>query len=292
MMIEYIPLIVALIGTAISAYDDWKTSYLNDKLIYGMIGFGLIWNVIFSTDFISVFLTALIIFLIGFVSYLFGQIGGGDVFLFTALALLIPVYPAYILPLISLIGITPATGSILPFVISIFFLAGLTGPMFYYPLTYFFKILKIKKKIKNFKQKIIKSTIYFALTSIAIIIFMKLSIALSLVLFPLAIALLIVPFKNDILKYFCLEKKLISKLTDDDVLALEFIDEKIIKKLGLSRKTLLLGEIKKVQAKAKKFKIKDILVCENLPKFVPFIFLSLLINLLVGDILLYVLVTF
>ena len=49
-------------------------------------------------------------------------------------------------------------------------------------------------------------------------------------------------------------------------------------------------EIRKVQANAKKYKIKEIKVLESLPQFVPFIFVSLIINLLLGDVLLYLLI--
>ena len=113
--------------------------------------------------------------------------------------------------------------------------------------------------------------------------------AMALLFVPMITTFLILPFKNDILKHFSIERKKIRDLDDDDVLALEFIAEKTKKKLGLWRKTFTPPELRKIKAKARKAKIRTVMVCEDLPKFVPFILISLIVNLLVGDILFYLL---
>ena len=291
MIIEWIPIIIALVGTAICAYDDWRTTYLNDKLVYAMLILGILWTVFTWNTNAMIFAAA--VFAIGFAMYLFGQVGGGDVFLLTALTLLIPQYPAVFSPIAESLGITPVVFNAYPFVLPVFLFAALIGPMFYFSLRYFIRLIKTRDKVEDFDRKIMMSGLY-AVMVIVLLAYFWFTFSKALVLFfiPIIPSFLIMPFKNDIIKHFCMEKKKVSKLTDDDVIALEFVSESVKKKLGLWRKTLTSPEIKTVQAKAKKEGITHILVCENLPYFVPFIFISLIVNFFVGDVLLYLLINF
>ena len=288
-MIELIPVIVAVIGTAILAYTDYKTTYMPNKITHSMLLIGLAWVLFFDPQMISTLTIALIVFVITFVMYLFGQMGGGDMKLFTALTLLIPYYPKAMIPIAESIGITPVINSPYPLLFPIFLLAGLIGPMFIISIWYFFKLSKIRKKIKEYNKKLIKSIILIALLIPFIFIWFSFSKAFLILFLPVITSFLILPFKNDILKHFSMKKKKISKLDDDDVLALEFISKTRKKQLGLWRKTFTAPELKKIKAKAKKLKIKQIEVYDYLPQFGPFILLSLLINLLVGDFLFYLL---
>jgi hypothetical protein len=252
---------------------------------------GAIWAV--YTWNTAAMIAAAAVFVIGFVAYLFGQIGGGDVFLFTALALLIPEYPSVFAPVAESLGFVPATLGMYPFVLPVFLFAALIGPMFFFSSRYFTRLVKIRDKVEGFDRKIRMSLLYSACAVIMLAYFwLSFSKALTIFFIPMIPSFLIIPFKNDIIKHFCMEKKKVSKLSDDDVIALEFVSESVKKKLGLWRKTLTKPEIRELQAKAKKAKIADVLVCENLPYFVPFIFISLIVNLLVGDVLIYLMVNF
>lgn len=289
-MIELIPVIVALAATAVCAYDDWKTSYLNEKLVYALLAFSLLWAVVFSPNVWPTLIIAGAVFAVGFAAYAFGQIGGGDVFLFTALALLLPYYPESFAPVAQSLGFTPVVNSPFPFVVSVFLLAGILGPMLFYSVRYFVKILGVRGRVKGFSKKITKAVIYAALLLPVFYLWFSFSPALVLLFVPMVTSFLILPFKGDIIKHFCLERKNVSKINDDDVIALEFMSEKTKRALGLWRKTLTKPELKRFKALAKKANVTSVPVCENLPKFVPFILISLIINLLLGDVLLYLLV--
>lgn len=284
-----INILVALVGIAIAAYTDFKTGYVPDKLSHVLIGIGILW-VIFSypfNDMILIFGMAAAVFGIGFIAYIFGQFGGGDVKLFTALVLLIPFYPQEIIPYIQNIGITPFFTEY-PFILSIFLFAAIMD-LFVVSIDYYIKLHGIKKKIKDFRKKFWIGIVYISILIPVFVFWYFLSPALLIVFIPMMTAFLIIPFRQDILKHFAATKKKISKLDEDDVIALEMLDKKTKKKLGLWRKTFTPPELRKIKARARKAKIRNITVYENLPKFVPFIFLSLIINLLLGDVLFYLL---
>jgi len=119
--------------------------------------------------------------------------------------------------------------------------------------------------------------IYFRLSMVAIII-------------PMILGAFLIPFKDTILERYVVIEKNVEDLNDDDVIAVELIDEEIKKKLGISsRKTFFEMELKKIKEEARKHNIKKILVSEHLPKFVPYLFISLLVNLAFGDAFLWML---
>ena len=289
-LISLIPVAVALIGAAILAYTDLKTTYMPDIYTHSMLLIGIAWVLFFNPNPVPVLIISLITFAILFLMYLFGQIGGGDVKLFTALALLVPYFPKSLAPLLQSIGINPIINSPIPLVFSVFLLAGLIGPMFFISIWYFIKLFKIKKKVKEYNKKIMKSIALILLTLPFIYCFFIFSKGFVVIFIPVLTSFLILPFKNDILKHFSMKTKKINDLNDDDVLALEFTSKATKKKLGLWRKTFTSPELKRIKAKAKKLKIKEIKVYDYLPQFGPFILLSLILNLLLGDFLFYLMV--
>ncbi|MFA5246939.1 MAG: A24 family peptidase, partial [Candidatus Micrarchaeia archaeon] len=95
MNFEIIRIAVALLGTGAAAYQDAKTSFIDDKLTISMIALGTLLNIlVFDWDFAiySIGITA-IIFAIGYVLHRTGQLGGGDVLLFCGIQALLPYYP-------------------------------------------------------------------------------------------------------------------------------------------------------------------------------------------------------
>jgi hypothetical protein len=288
-MLEIIGAVIALLGVAYSSYTDIKTGEVSDRLSHAMIGLGAI-LVAFSFPFwqaVTIIGLGILVFALGFILYIFGQIGGGDVKLFTALILLIPYYPASLRPLSEAIGINPVP-STLPFIVSVFILSGIFF-MLFIPLIYLRKLSAKRKKIKDFRRKVITGLVYCAILSPILMIWFMKSIPIALVFVPMFFALMIIPFKDDIVVLFFARKKKIAYLNDDDVLALESMSKTTIAKLGLWRKTFTLIELKKIKERARKYKITTVMVCEDLPKYVPYIFASLVLNLLFGDVFIYLL---
>lgn len=284
-----INILIALVGMAIAAVFDYKTGYIPNKLSHSMILLGIIWVVLSYplNDMLLVYGIAAAVFAVGFLAYIFGQFGGGDVKIFTALVLLIPFYPTELIPHVqNFFGTTPIFANY-PFILPVFLLAGLIGPMFLVALKYYYKIYRIKNKVKDYEKKFITGLIYSLILIPVVIFWLYFSPVLIIIFIPMIATFLLLPFKNDVEEHFFSIEKKISDLDDDDVLALEFIDSRTKKRLGLWRKTFTGPELRKIKERAKKAKLRKITVYENMPKFTPFIFIALVINLIVGDFLLY-----
>lgn len=277
-----INLVILLIGTSIAAYTDYKSGIVPDKLSHFMIISGVILAPIVYTDLLFVYGVAAIVFGLGFAMYSFGQLGGGDVKLFTAIALLVPYYPKVMQPIVGYIGISP-TLPVYPFIGSVFILAGLIGPMFIIPLKNHYKLFKNKDKVPKFSKKIRRGLILILILIPLLILWFSLAPAFIVIFIPMGVTMALLPFKEDMIRLFYSEEKFIKDLNDDDVLALEEIDEKIKEDLNLWRKTFTPPELKKIKKKAEEKGYEKIKVCENLPIFVPYILLAILVNLFLGD---------
>ncbi|MBI4406330.1 prepilin peptidase, partial [Candidatus Micrarchaeota archaeon] len=95
MEFELFRIAVALLGTSAAAYQDYKTSYIDDKIVYAMIGMGIALNLATLNLSVIAFSLggALLIALAGFLLYKQGQFGGGDILLLAAVQLLLPLAP-------------------------------------------------------------------------------------------------------------------------------------------------------------------------------------------------------
>jgi len=283
-----INLAILVIGTGIAAYTDYKTGIVPDKLSHFMIASGAILAPIVYSDLIFVYGVAAAVFGLGFFLYSFGQIGGGDVKLFTAIALLVPYYPEVMRPLAEYIGVNPVD-PVYPFVGSIFILAGLIGPMFAVSIKSHYRIFKNKGKIENFSKKFSKGLILALVILPFLVLWVYLTPAFLVLFIPMGITLSLIPFKDDMVRIFYSVEKPIAELNDDDVLALEGIEEQKKQDLGLWRKTFTPPELEKIKKRAEEKNYEKVLVCEDLPKFVPYIFIALLISLIFGDAFFYLL---
>ncbi len=278
---------IAILGTGIAGYWDHKTGIVPNRLSHTMIILGAILvPLTFPERIVTTYAVGIAVFLIGFLMYSFGQLGGGDVKLFTAIALLIPFYPETLRQTITTIGITPAI-PVYPFIGSVFVFAGIIGPMLIGSIGFHMKLNSKKEKIKKYPAKLRKGLLFTLFLVPLMILWSFISVAFLLLLIPMAITLSLIPFKNDIIHLFYVEKKKIKDLNDDDVLALEEMEEKKKKELGLWRKTFTPPEIRKIKEKAEEKGYSEIEVCEGMTRFVPYIFVSLIVNLIVGDVLLF-----
>jgi len=279
--------IVALVGTSVAAYTDFKTTYIPDKLNYAMIAIGLayVWLSFPMSDALWHTAIAALVFLIGLALYLFGQLGGGDVKLFAALALLMPIYPA------ALSAINPVGAIVAPYppVVSIFFAAAVIS-MVFVPVNYLNKLYHDRKKLKNLRKKITRGAMYSVATLPIFYIWSVFSPRALIVALPIILGAFSLAFKEDILERYVSMKKKVKDLNEDDVLALELMDDKVVKKLGVGmRKTFFDKELKAIKARAKKHKISTVMVAEHLPTFGPFILAGLMLTLLFGDAFLWLL---
>lgn len=285
-MFELLGAAIALLGTAVVAYTDWKTGYMPDRYTHSMLLLGAVLlpfyhglNYAFSG-----YIVAAVVFGASFLLYTFGQLGGGDVKLFTALTLLIPAYPTAL----SALGTRPVAAPY-PFVLSVFFASAVLA-MFFVSLDYALRLYKSRKKIKDFNKKAVKGTIYALFLIPLAVAWAYLNVNMVLVIIPMAAGAFVLAFKGDILRLFVVKKKKVQELNEDDVIATEMLSKSTLKKLGIRvRKTFLDAELPAIKANAKKQGIKEIWVSEYLPRFGIYILASLLLNLLLGDALLWLL---
>ena len=149
---EIFRVLLALLGSVILAYQDGKTSFMDEKTLYAMLGAGVLFTFLsFDVNFIMWTLLGIgLIFGIGYFAYRAGQFGMGDVLLFASLHALLPVFPIQ-----AMSQITNALGSSIDFTSGLLFppifnvllvasVLGLIGSS----VLYAYKLLKLKKLAK------------------------------------------------------------------------------------------------------------------------------------------------
>ncbi len=273
--------LVAVVGTAVSTYFDLKTTYIPDEITHTMMLLGAI-LLFFQFDVITALMylgIGLIVFLVGFVIYTLGQIGGGDVKLYTALALLVPTFH----PLVNVP--TPPY----PPIISIFFTSAILG-VFFISLKYSISIIKDRSKIEGFRKKLLLGLVAALSVLSLCAIILPVVPGMAFILVPVAVGVFIYPFKDDIMSLYAVVEKPVAHLTEDDIIAIDGIPEKQFNAMGLSfRRTYLSFELSRIKEKAKKQGIRTVPVYENLPTFGVYIFLALITTLIVGDLVFFLL---
>ncbi len=286
-----IRLLVALVGTAIAAKQDWDTSFIDEKLLYAMAAIGLLLNVItLDTQFILYSVGgAAVIFAIGYFLYKTGELGGGDVWLFVALQLLLPFYPFEQIPGAGLLGsnafFLEQLASSLPFLASILIASsviGMIGSSAYYAYCLRGKKLKPSKIGLVMSLVLLILLAFFALTySISpsrMIIF-------ALVLLP---SLFLTMFREQVNDEVVIQNIPLTKIEDEDVLAIEKIDGKLVKKYALET-VLTASALKKLGKMMYAQKLKTIPVYKVLPRFAPYVLLGLIACLLMRDLMVFLL---
>ncbi len=274
-MINLVSYLVAVAGTGLSAYFDLKTTYIPDEITHTMIALGIVFlflrfSVLQALYYLGI---GIAVFLVGFLVYTFGQLGGGDVKLYTGISLLVP-------------DISPMIKTILPPyppIVSIFLASALLG-VFFISIDQIRRITKIWSKIKRRRLKLTIGLLLVGLTLFLGFLFSWISLGILVISVPIATGLFIYPFKDDLLENYIIVKKDISDITEDDIIAIERVPDDVKAKLGIGiRKTYLEPELKKIREKAKKLGIREVYVYENLPTFGIYIFLGLILVLLFGD---------
>ena len=255
-MLQLIQQLVLLLGGTTSAITDAKTGYIYDWITIPMIIFGIILSLLQMQ--LTNLITGAIVFGLLYITYKFGKIGGGDVKLFAAIALLNPYNDYY-------------------FLITTLFFAAM-GAMMFYSIYYFIKYLRkginVSENKKGIEKAIIFGVIIIAYFGILLFKnFISLPVAQMLAT-PILLGLLFVAFQEGIQRNFFEKKILVKKLEEDEVIAEGRNSSKI---LELLKGKQLLGEneIKLL----KKNKITSVYVLRELPPFGPFILLGIILAL-------------
>jgi Flp pilus assembly protein protease CpaA len=231
--------LLALAWIGIFAYQDYKTGYVNDRQAFLLILIGAIYSFIINP---FALIVAGVVALLGFLFYYFGQLGGGDIQVFVIISLFFHRTLFY-LPLVAWV-----------FVVAVI-LSSILIPASY--------LLRLGEKKKVFGA-FIPAVAFLPLFPLVVVFYLV-----------LVFQLLLLRYKKEIMEKFVIKNKPVDKLTYEDVIAIEYVDKR--KELGLWKRVLLPHELKRFKQKAKELGIKKVLVYENLPKFVPYIFISLIL---------------
>ena len=253
-MLTLIQQAILLIGTIIGGAIDAKTGYIYDWITMPMIAIGLILS-LFLQQWNNLIFGG-IIFISLFLFYKLGKIGGGDVKLYTAIALLNP------------------TNNI-NFLFSGIIIACAGAIIFY--STYF--TIKYARKGINFnenKKGIQKAVIFCALLLFYFAILVQLNLMPLLTTIPLIVAsifgLIFIALQEGIKKNFFEKKIKVAQLEEDEVISESSNSKKV---LTLLKGKMLVGEKEKKLLKLNK--IKEIIVLRDLPPFGPFIAIGVII---------------
>ncbi len=276
-MIEVIRILLALVGTSIACYYDvFNRKNVPEKFLYIFLAISIAINIFDYSFFYSQILSTIIaisLILFLFLLYKIGQIGGADVFVITSIFFALPkvspifkkeTFVSYIsVPLPSIIPILAIS--------SILFLLFL----FITKIGYCIKNLKKVKLTSIAEATIIVLAFSFLLYSLHSFIKLEFLIFNLIILFFLCFLIL---FK-DIISESMIKMKSIKEIEPEDILAIEKVNEEIVKKLKLNR-LITKEQIEKMKkVKIKKWPIFD------LPQFLPFVLIGLIFYILFGDIL-------
>ncbi len=270
---EVLRIAAALTLTGIAAWEDYRTSYISDKWLFSMVGIGAFLT-LFSFDLqfiLNTFIPAVIIFGVGFLLYKTGQLGLGDVLLFVGLQLMLPIAP-------KVTQLLAFNFQSIPFSITVLTLASLfalIGSSVMYLRIY------MQKKLVPSKGTI---AIFILLLSAALLAVFLLKNAFSIA----TIAILLIPtafvlaFKKQIYDKIIIQEIPISKIEDEDILAIDKMPERLVKKYSLD-KVLTKKQVAKLKIIEKNEKIRLFPVCKILPRFGPYTLIGLIAALLLGD---------
>ena len=260
---ETIRIAIAFIGVLVATYYDlFNNRNVPNVLLYAFLGIALITNVIFFQQDIFVFSVALAFFIgaISFVFYRFGQLGGADVFIIASVILLLPIHPSFL-----------GLAFNLPFIFSVIVFSGVTFAV-YVVAFYGLKLLETGAQPKLVYALLLIPYLLFAYVYVNSIIFSPVYFLFVSVLLVATVFFLM--YKEDI-NLILAERMSPAELEDEDVLALELMKEKTVKKYNLKRLATK-DEIKRMT----ELKVQEVWVYSKLPPYLPFMLLGMILSLL------------
>ncbi|GEM_PF-812011 len=243
-----------LAACAAGAYTDWKTGFIYDWITIPLIIFGAGLN-IFTGNYSGLLLGGAV-FAIGYALYYTGKLGGGDVKIYSGIALALPELGGGV------------------FVLSVALYSALCAIVFistFYTLKYLRKGIDLRAN----RDGIVKAGIVAAMFG-AYFYFLSRLRPLSeplLLIFGMLLFFggIFLALERGIRKEFFLKKIKLADAEEDEVLALDFMEAAQREKIGMAFKGVLGEKEKLVLAKKG---IKEILVYRDLPRLGPFIFIG------------------
>jgi Flp pilus assembly protein protease CpaA len=267
---ETIRLVIAFLGVAVATYFDvFNRRNVPNYFLYAFLGVAFITNLVLYQEDIFLFSIALAVFFsaISFIFYRFGQLGGADVFILASVILLLPIHPTFV-------GLTFN----LPFIFSVIVFAGVSFAV-YVVAFYGFKLLEVGAQPKLQYLLLLIPYLLFAFVYISSVIFSPIYFVFVSVLLIATIFFLM--YKEDI-NLLLAERMSPAELEEEDVLALEMMDQKKVKKFELKRLATK-SEIERM----KKLKVPEVWVYSKLPPFLPFLLFGMILALLFASSLLF-----
>ena len=264
--------------TAASYYDLFNKKNVPVAIPYAMIAAGFLLNLLTLSQgaIISSSAITLAVFGIGYLIYRIGQIGGADVLVFAGIALLLPEIPASILPQLAIPLFT------YPFVVSVFLVSGflaIIGLSAKYIPAVISALLKGKIKIRA--QSALASILIVGSYLVVVYVFASAGILSptqsALLLFLVLLAGFLTTFK-EFISSTMVQWVPLKQIDDEDVIALHYLDPKLVAKLKL-QPVLVHSELEKLRTS----KLKKFPIFKGMPPFLPYVLLSVLLLLIFGD---------
>lgn len=279
MQFELLRIAVALASLSVAAYYDiFNRRNVPVAIPYSMIGAGVLLNLATLDVQLLAYssATALFVFALGYLVYRAGQIGGADILIFAALAIIFPAAPSSLLkPPVQLLFEYP-------FVASVFVLSGLLS-IFGIGATYVPRVIgdAAKGQVRVSASAALSAAILFA-SFLAVLYalgpFIQLHAAqMLLTALILLLAAFLILFKEHITSTMT-EWVPLSQIDEEDVVALERLDSALVSKFSLQRVAT-----RPELAKLGKTGLKKFPVLKGMPAFVPYILLAVILLLIFGD---------
>lgn len=274
---------VALAFTAAAAYfDAFNKKWVPNALLYAFVASAFLLNVVFFEQ--GIFLAAIAFgaaaFLICYPLYRAGQLGGADVFCYSGISMAVPYLPSPFL--------NPTASAPYPFILSVLVPTGIAfiAHMFARFIPYIYNQVK-KGRVDLSPGKLAAP----AMLALAFVIFSSVIFSMPVQLPPVYFAML--AFLFTALMFFSLFKSEIkdsmvecvpiSSIREEDVLALEKMDSKLVSHLKLSP---VIGA--KTAELLKKAKLRAVPVYTKMPFFLPYLLFGLVFTILFGDLISYI----
>jgi len=267
MPMETVRIFLAVLGMAVASYYDlFNNRNVPEMLLYGFLALAFIFNIVFFDYDVFVYAVVLgfILLVGGFALYRLGQIGGADVIMVAALVLLLPINPSYLEVPFNY-----------PFIFSVLIFGGTAFAVY---SLFFFAGIIARKKTKA------KPNYMYLLLLLAYGLFVYLFINapfFSLMYFGIASVLLLSSI------VFLVYRKTIMEATMEQVFVKDLEPEDVVvtDKMDLHMKKMGMGNVlnqRDIDA-LRKSGTKSVWVYANLPPFLPFLLIGLIISLFFGN---------
>ncbi len=277
-------ILIILLASMYAYFDVFNKREIPNIFAYMSIVVALIAVILLGGDPYYILLLAAGIAFVGYVSYEKGFVGGGDIFEFVMITLLIPLQP---IP--YLIKTVPQLG--LPFIFSVFIASGYVSVIII--LIYYLGFAKKTRIEKRFKieKKILRKAVLLLVTYclLALLIFFVLQVSLLGIILLMTIAVLssILIVYEKLINYRMITELAPKEILPEDMIALNLMSkseinyfEKKSKNFGRLANKKLLKDLKNVN--------KKIPVYRNAAPLAGFIWFGIILSLLFGNLILLI----